>query len=376
METQSDKRIPESTRDSGRTATSNFASRPSLRAGVLLAITAGGLVVCGLLALPFLPALTWALALAILFAPAHRKIERSLKSPNIAALLSVLWIGLLIVLPVTLLATRLISEVPKGVGAIMEKLTSEQWHAAMQSSTILATLADWAAQLDLPGSIGSVASWIATASGSLLRGGILQLITLLLTFYFLFYFLRDRNIMLDWLRQTSPLSRAEMDELFDRIKDTMRATLYGTVVVASLQGTLGGLIFWWLGLPLPLLWGLVMGLLSVIPTVGAFLVWMPAAMFLAFDGSWGSALILVAWGAIAIGGIDNLLYPVLVGDRLKLHTVPAFVSIVSGIILFGTAGIILGPLTITLTIFLLEVWRVRSRAPPLSVAAEHLRRST
>jgi predicted PurR-regulated permease PerM len=153
-----------------------------------------------------------------------------------------------------------------------------------------------------------------------------------------------------------------MDQLFARINDTVRATLYGTVVVASIQGTLGGLIFWWLGLPMPLLWGIAMGMFSIVPTLGAFVVWIPAALFLAIAGHWGNALILTAWGAVAIGGIDNLLYPLLVGNRLKLHTVPAFLSIVGGLILFGAAGLILGPLTIALTVFLLELWRVHVRS--------------
>jgi predicted PurR-regulated permease PerM len=87
-------------------------------------------------------------------------------------------------------------------------------------------------------------------------------------------------------------------------------------------------------------------------------VWIPVAIFLAIAGNWGTALILTAWGAIAIAGIDNLLYPLLVGNRLKLHTVPTFLSIVGGLALFGTAGLVLGPLTITLTVFLLELWRV------------------
>jgi predicted PurR-regulated permease PerM len=348
--------------DTGRVAISKFGSKSSLRAYVLLAITAGGLIVCGLLVLPFLPAVTWAVALAILFAPAHQMVERNLKSANIAALMSVLWIGLLIVLPITFLARRLVAEVPKGVEAIKATAASEEWRRMLDNYPFLATLADWSEQWDLPGAIGSLASWVASASGSLVRGGILQLIILLLTFYFLFYFLRDRKMILDWLREISPLSRAEMDQLFARINDTVRATLYGTVVVASIQGTLGGLIFWWLGLPMPLLWGIAMGLFSIVPILGAFVVWIPAAIFLAIAGHWGNALILTAWGAVAIGGIDNLLYPLLVGNRLKLHTVPAFLSIVGGLILFGAAGLILGPLTIALTVFLLELWRVHVRS--------------
>jgi predicted PurR-regulated permease PerM len=154
-----------------------------------------------------------------------------------------------------------------------------------------------------------------------------------------------------------------MDRLFTQIADTVHATIYGTVVVAGVQGTLGGLMFWWLGLPTPLLWGLVMALLAVVPVLGAFIVWIPAAIFLALDGSWGKALILVSWGALVVGTIDNLLYPMLVGNRLKLHTVPAFISLVGGLALFGPAGIVLGPMAVTTTLMLLDVWRTRIAEP-------------
>ena len=149
-----------------------------------------------------------------------------------------------------------------------------------------------------------------------------------------------------------------MDRLFGRVVDAVVATFYGTVVVAAVQGALGGLIFWWLELPMPVLWGLVMALLAIIPVLGAFIIWVPAAVFLALNGDWSKALILAAWGTIVVGGIDNLLYPILVKDQLRLHTVPAFISIVGGLILFGASGLILGPLIVTATMFFLETWRV------------------
>jgi predicted PurR-regulated permease PerM len=93
---------------------------------------------------------------------------------------------------------------------------------------------------------------------------------------------------------------------------------------------------------------------------GAFVVWIPAATYLALDGQWGHAAILVGWGSVVIGGIDNLLYPMLVGNRLRLHTVPAFVSVVGGLIVFGPSGVVLGPLVVTVTLALLEIWRARS----------------
>ena len=169
--------------------------------------------------------------------------------------------------------------------------------------------------------------------------------------------------MLETMRSLSPLSQAEMDRLFNQITDTIHATIYGTVVVACVQGTLGGLMFWWLGLPTPLLWGLVMGLLAIVPVLGAFVVWIPAAIFLALEGSWEKALILILWGGLVVSSIDNLLYPMLVGNRLKLHTVPAFISLVGGLTLFGPAGIILGPMAVTITMMLLEIWRTRFAEP-------------
>ncbi len=121
-------------------------------------------------------------------------------------------------------------------------------------------------------------------------------------------------------------------------------------------------MFWWLGLPAPLLWGIVMGLLAVVPVLGAFIIWIPAAIFLVLEGSGGKALLLTLWGGIVVGGIDNLLYPMLVGRRLKMHTVLAFISIVGGLIVFGPSGLILGPVIFIVTRLLLEIWSSRNAA--------------
>ena len=151
-----------------------------------------------------------------------------------------------------------------------------------------------------------------------------------------------------------------MDQLFANVSDTVHATLYGTITVAIVQGALGGLMFWWLGLPAPLLWGVVMGLLAVVPVLGAFVIWIPAAIFLVLEGSGAKALLLTLWGVIVVGGIDNLLYPMLVGKRLRMHTVPAFIAIVGGLIVFGPSGLILGPVIVTVTRLLLHIWRARN----------------
>jgi predicted PurR-regulated permease PerM len=143
--------------------------------------------------------------------------------------------------------------------------------------------------------------------------------------------------------------------------------LFGTVIVAIVQGTLGGLIFWILGLPNPLFWGMVMGLLAIIPVLGAFVVWIPAATYLALTGEWWKSAVLVAYGTVVISGIDNVLYPILAGGRLRLHTVVVFIAIVGGLTLFGASGLILGPLIAALTIGLLEIWRARAGRAELLV---------
>ena len=336
----------------------DWGDRKHVHTLLLMAVTVVGLYLSYRLAVPFLPALTWALALAILFTPLHRRLESKIHSPNLAATLCVLLIAVIVVVPATFVADRIISEAVNGAETIRSMIESGEWRRKLEAHPRIAPVGDWIArELDLTGLANSVTSWLTNLGASFVQGSILQLIGIVLTFYLLFYFLRDRALGLKSLRALSPLSEADMTRLFVDVSDTVHATLYGTLVVAIVQGTLGGLMFWWLGLAAPLLWGTIMGLLAVIPVLGAFVIWIPAAIFLVLEGSGEKALLLTLWGAIVVGGIDNLLYPLLVGSRLKIHTVLAFISLVGGLIVFGAAGLILGPIIFTVTRLLLEIWR-------------------
>jgi len=340
---------------------SDWGSRRNIHALALMVPTAIGLYLCYLMALPFVPALTWALALAVLFMPVHRWLESALKHTSVAASVSVLLIGVTVVVPATFMGQRLVSEAATGADTIRTKVESGEWQRVLDGYPRVASVAQRIErQIDLPGTIGTIAGWLTNAIATFVRGSVLQAVGVVLTFYLLFYFLRDRRTVLLTLRTLSPLSEAEMDTMFSRVGDTVHATIYGTLMVAAVQGVLGGLMFWWLGLPAPVLWGLVMGLLAVLPVLGAFIVWIPAAIFLALGGNWGKALILAVWGSVVVGTIDNVLYPILVGNRLKIHTVPAFMAIVGGLLVFGSSGLILGPVILTVTILLLEIWRSRT----------------
>ncbi len=334
---------------------------------VVMLATGVGIYVCYLLAVPFLPPLVWAVSLAVVFAPFQGRLEVRLRNHGVAALVAVVAIGCLLVIPATFIGQNLVLQASKGAEIIEAKVQSGEWRRALEAQP---RLVEAASQLerrfDLPGLAKSLAAWLSTTAGSVVKGSFLQALDFCLTFYLLFFFLRDRRAALDALRRFSPLPAKETDQLLQRIGDTVHAAVYGTLAVSSAQGLLGGLMFWWLGLPTPLLWGVVMALLAVIPILGAFIVWIPAAIYLVLEGSWGKAIILTVWGMLVVGTIDNLLRPMLVGNRLKLHTVLAFLSVVGGIVVFGPVGILLGPVALTLTSGLLETWPLQPSDPSLS----------
>jgi len=323
----------------------------------LAAACVAGILLCLLIAWPFLGAITWAVALAILFSPLHSRIEARFGRPNLAALLSVAIVAIVVVVPAVFVVERLISEAASGAVSIQARIADGELQRMLDAYPRIAPLGAWIdRQFDLPSMTASLATWISNLGATFVRGSFLQVAEVFLTFYLLFYFLRDRVAARRLLKNWLPLATADADLLFRRVVDTVHATVYGTLAVAAVQGFLGGMMFWVLGLSNPLLWGLVMGLLSIIPVLGAFIIWIPAAMLLMLDGSWARALILTAWGGIVVGGIDNVLRPMFVGNRLRLHTIPAFISMIGGLVLFGAPGFILGPLAVTVTVLLVEFW--------------------
>ncbi len=183
----------------------------------------------------------------------------------------------------------------------------------------------------------------------------------------MYYLFRDGERMRTAAYDMVPLSGAQAREIFDRTGEVISASVYGVLVIAVIQGVLGGLAFWVLGIPSPLLWGVVMIFLSMIPMLGSFIVWVPAAIFLAITGHWVSAVILTVWGALVIGSVDNFLRPKLVGERTRLHELLVFFSVLGGLQVFGVLGIVLGPVIVAITIALLDVLRHvdgEPKAPP------------
>jgi predicted PurR-regulated permease PerM len=287
-----------------KTEKAGWLTRERLLVLTLMAATAVTFYLCYLIARPFLSALAWALALAVIAHPLHDWIARRLHYPNLAAALAVVIVGFAVVAPTIFAAQQVVRKAADSVQTLQTE--EEQWRKVIERNPRLDPILRWAERrINLQEAAQRAEEALATRASYLVTGSVWVVAELLITFLFLFYFFRDRRAVMKSLRSLVPLSDAETDEVFRRVTDTIYATVYGTIAVALVQGFLGGLIFWLLGLPAPLLWGTVMALLAIMPVLGAFVVWLPAAVFQALEGSWGKALILVAWGGIVISLIDN-----------------------------------------------------------------------
>ena len=328
---------------------------------VVLAATVVCVYLCYRLAEPFIPALVWAVTGAVVTRPIVRQLDGRIKSRKWRAGVAVSVVTIVVFAPVITLVYFAAVQIGQAVQNWQVYL--DRWQDALSQKPRLADAWDQISQnLELTGSIEQFAGAVHGGATAVASGSVHSLVQALITVFLLFYLYRDEDRVLSTVRQLSPLTDKETNQLFKRLGDTIHATVFGTVMVAILQGALGGVMFWMLGLPGAVLWGTVMALLAIIPYLGAFIVWVPAAAFLATQGHWWKALILVAWGTIVVGLIDNLIYPILVGNRLRQHTVIAFLAIVGGIAVFGASGLILGPVVVSLTVFLLETWRRRTES--------------
>jgi predicted PurR-regulated permease PerM len=326
-----------------------------------LALTALALVLCFLIVRPFVSSLAWAAALAVVAWPLHRRIAQRVRWPAAAAALSLCVVGLLIVVPSGVLIPGVVEEALSGYRVVRSQIESGAWNAALDRHEWIGPMWEWLRQrVDLGVVLQQVGSFLTQLGSLAVTSSFIGLIEFTLTFFFLFYFLRDRDAVLAQIGSMLPLSAAEADAVLRNAGDTIFATVYGKVVVGFVQGLLGGLMFWWLDLPAAWFWAVVMGLLSIIPLLGPPLVWLPAALLLLLAGHWGQAALMVLWGAAVVGLADNLLYPMVVGRYLRLHTVPLLVALIGGVVVFGAVGFFLGPVVLAVTLALLEIWRTRA----------------
>src|ERR1700733_15820878 len=193
------------------------------------------------------------------------------------------------------------------------------------------------------------ASW----GGSFFLGALGSLFSFAIMLFLLFFFLRDGDLMIARARRLIPLDEDRKGRLFTQLSAVTRAIGFGTAVTALLQGILIGIGFRIAGLPSPVVFGVLAALLSLLPVGGSAFVWGPAAIWLFFDGRWGFGIFMVAWGLL-LGGLDNVLRPMLISGRARISALAVFIGVLGGIPAFGAIGVIAGPVVLSLALALIE----------------------
>ena len=329
---------------------------------LLLVITGVVLYLCWTMVAPFVSVLTWALALAIVTNPLRRILNGRL-SKTAAALLIVSVALVVLAVPPIFMSHRLVGEVMRGQQVLREALQPATWQRALQSQPWLSAL--WrslASRVDLSQIVQQASAALAYRIAPAIGRSALILSQAAMSLLFLFFFVRDQEALLEGFRRVLPLTPSEIDTALDRVSSAIQAAVYGRVFIGSIQGLVGGMLFYAVGIPAPLFWTMLMAVLSILPVVGAFVVWIPAAAVFLATGHWIRALIVVGCGIAVIHPIDNVLYPLLVGKRMGLHPLVLLIAFVGGLIAFGAAGLILGPAIVALAYALGKIWSQRAVA--------------
>ena len=285
---------------------------------MLIALTVLFLYLSYRLVEPFLPPLASALALAVLLAPLNRALVAETGQAGLSAFFCVVFAVLAVALPLFLLGQQIVVQAGDATSHLAHLFDTGAWRELFPSNGWIAEAIEWIERrFRLPDFAGRTSDWVANQLPGIVQGSGEQIVATIVMLYLLFYMMRDRRAALAILATVSPFTRHEMSALYVRIADTIRATVFGTVAVAMIQGILGGVMFAILGLPAPLLWGFVMGIFAIVPVLGTFVVWAPAVVLLISMGAMTKALILLGWSLLVVGTIDNLLYDLDVHPQLS-----------------------------------------------------------
>lgn len=306
---------------------------------------------------PFWMSIFWACAVAVIFYPLQRKLQSLLgDKPNRTALLTLLIAVVIVVIPVLGIAYSFVQEgvlfyqkVDSGEikpGQFLEKIETAfpfipelLERLGVETENLRAKLSEFAL---------SASRTLAQQALAVGQNTFSFVISVALMIYLTFFLLRDGHLLVNLLVRALPLGDQRERELFGKFAEVTRATVKGNIVVAIVQGALGGIIFAILGIPGALLWGVVMAFLSLIPAVGAGIVWLPVAVYLLATGSLWEGVTLIIYGAVVIGLADNILRPLLVGRDTKLPDYIVLFSTLGGLALFGITGFVIGPLVAAL----------------------------
>ncbi len=307
------------------------------------------------LLVPFYGAIFWAIVLAVLFRPLQVWILERLPGRNTTVSIITLIICLLIaIIPLILISISLINESVM----LYQRVESGQFNMAeyvrQVSDALPESVRSFLAQFEiynlssLYGKISSsmmqASKYLATQAFDIGQNFFAFLVEFCIMLYLLFFLLKDGPALTHRIKNLIPLTDEHKQFLFQKFNTVVRATVKGNVVIAAVQGFLGGMIFWILGIQGALLWGVVMGFLSLLPAVGAAIVWLPVAVYFLVTGNFWNGAVLILFGFLVIGLSDNILRPLLVGKDTKMPDYLVLISTLGGLSLFGLTGFVIGPL--------------------------------
>jgi predicted PurR-regulated permease PerM len=325
----------------------------------------------GWILLPFYGAILWAIIIAVLFVPIYRPLLSRLKQRrNIAAGLVMLLVLVVCVLPFALVTASLARE----ASVVYQLIESGAWNPALYLRGVFDALPSWVAALleragvvdfdqlqrQLTTALAQGSQFIATQAFGIGIDTLGFVASLGVTLYLAFFLVRDGDELARIAEMALPVPPQFKPELIAKFMAVVRATVKGSLLIAGIQGLLGGIAFWFLGIEGALLWAVVMAFLSLLPMIGAALVWLPVAAYFFITGSVWQALALVAYGIFVIGLADNLLRPMLVGKDAGMPDYVVMITTLGGMAVFGINGFIIGP---TIAAMFIAVWHLSITAP-------------
>jgi predicted PurR-regulated permease PerM len=340
---------------------------------VLLALVIAVSLAFGWILWPFYGAILWGVVAAIVFAPLYRRLSQAMQQRHsLAAITTVMIIVTMVILPLTLIGAALARE----AAGVYGRVQSGELDLVRSFQQILDVLPLWVTSLLDRLGLGSLGGVQEKVSGALLKGSQFLaaqvfnigqstfgfFVNLFAMLYLLFFLFRDENTLSKRVKDAIPLRRERLDALLLKFTIVIRATVKGDLLVALLQGALGGMMFWFLGINASLLWAVLMAFLSLLPAIGSGLVWMPVAIYLLATGAIWQGVVLIAYGALVIGLVDNFLRPKLVGNDTKMPDYVVFFSTLGGIEAFGLNGFVIGPAIAAMFIAVWDIFSVSRQA--------------
>jgi predicted PurR-regulated permease PerM len=342
----------------------NSLSYTQSRALLLLVVIVS--IALGVILLPFYEAILWGGIIALLFTPVQRRLLRLLRGrKTLAAVLTLLLVLVILIIPLTLISASLAHEAVQ----VFQHIQSGRMDLQLAFGRIHAALPEWLAGLldrfglvDLATLQARITALLAQTSQLVARQALNIgqvtvgfVIGLVIALYLAFFLIRDGSALARTVERALPLAPEHKKELFSKFATVIRATVKGSLVVAIVQGTLGGLAFWFLGVTGALLWAVVMAFLSLLPAVGAALVWAPVAIYFLLTGGIWQSVALVIYGVVVIGLVDNVLRPILVGKDTRMPDYVVLISTLGGAAVFGLSGLVIGP---AIAAMFIAVWHI------------------